>query len=440
VSDEIKKSKGIKFETDKLERARSYEAKLQELGIALIGSLHTLVRNVKLYGPENAIFEKPLEKVRDNINTIFAIDGKLNLQSAGNSFYLNDMLLRIENKNIESIRYLNEEFERCDVGGFSLDKSVNIQELQNFIFIFSNENQETASESGVSSRELKSFKIRSYKKVREILEHQEDVGKFQDAKLDRKRYALIVYARLVHFMQLHLDGLRGLGQEIPMVKSKQLVQDLVDVCFEYKQHFLGLTTAEIDEDSLPFHCANVAVLSVVFGIELGLNKERLLELGTAALFHDIGKVDIDPLLLAKREGWTEEESKEMSRAPYLTVKRLLQARHLDLSNMHNIVVAFEHQVPFGKPIKNIEGKIVMVEPVVDLAVYTRIIAIVECYESLTHQFGRGSDEALKLMSSEWKFRFDPVYMNVFVKMLKGLAARILSDEGKTISFVDAPQQ
>ncbi|MBW1872221.1 MAG: hypothetical protein JRJ19_09160, partial [Deltaproteobacteria bacterium] len=331
------------------------------------------------------------------------------------------------------------EFERCDVGGFALDKSVNIQELQNFIYIFGNENQEAASESGVSSRELKFFKIRSYKIVREILEHQEDTSKIIDAKLDRKRYALIVYARLVHFMQIYLDGLHGLGQEIPMIRSKQLIQDLVDVCFDYKQHFLGLTTAEIDEDSLPFHCANVTVMSVVFGIELGLNKEMLRQLGTAALFHDIGKVDIDPLLLTKKEGWTEEESKKMSRVPFLTVKRLLQARHLDLSNMHNIVVSFEHQVPFGKPLKSLDGTAVMVEPVVDLAVYTRITAIVDCYESLTHQFGRGSDDALKLMSSDWKHRFDPVYMNVFVRILKGLAARILSDEGKTISFIEAPQ-
>jgi HD-GYP domain-containing protein (c-di-GMP phosphodiesterase class II) len=434
LSDTIKKSEGVKFDGEKLERARSYQEKLQELGRALVASLHMLVRNVKLYGPENSVFVKPLEKLQDTINTIIALDGKLNLQCAQTSFYLNDMLLRIDTKVIESLGYLNAEFERCDVGGFTLDKSVNIQELQNFIYIFGRENQTKAGEQGVPGRTLQALKLRHHQKIREILEHEQDATQLMDIRLDRKRYALVVYARVLHFYKKLVAGIRGQGPQIPPQAARNFIQDLVDVNFDYRSHFIGLTTLAGGSDRLAFHAANVAVLAVVFGIELGFSKEQLRELGMAALLHDLGKAELPDELLDKTSGWTPEELATLARVPRLTTRRLLGSGALTLENMHNIVAAVDHQALFGKAIRDLQGNVTMVEATTDLAVYPRVVAIVDGYATLTQQYNHSPEQALRLLNGEWKPRFDPFLLRFFGRMLRGLYTRILAEGGEHVEL------
>lgn len=71
------------------------------------------------------------------------------------------------------------------------------------------------------------------------------------------------------------------------------------------------------------HCINVAVLSVIIGISLGLNNDRLKQLSQAALLHDIGKLSISLDILNKKEKLTEEEMeiiRSHSREGYNMVK------------------------------------------------------------------------------------------------------------------------
>src|SRR4051812_33446129 len=80
--------------TDELGRA--YNEKLQTFGKTLLSSLYMLVRSVKLYDPDNAVFQKPLVALQQTINAIVAKDGKLVLQGVKDTFYLNDMLIRLD--------------------------------------------------------------------------------------------------------------------------------------------------------------------------------------------------------------------------------------------------------------------------------------------------------------------------------------------------------
>ena len=53
------------------------------------------------------------------------------------SFYLNNMLVKVDLNAMENIRYLLEEMRAKDVGGFTLAKPVRSAELKNFVWIFS---------------------------------------------------------------------------------------------------------------------------------------------------------------------------------------------------------------------------------------------------------------------------------------------------------------
>lgn len=69
----------------------------------------------------------------------------------------------------------------------------------------------------------------------------------------------------------------------------------------------GLDLDMLYDDGLYRHCMNVAYLSVQLGMKLGLDLHELIALGMGALLHDIGKIELDPLILNKPGKLTEEE-------------------------------------------------------------------------------------------------------------------------------------
>ncbi len=419
----------------KVELARSYEEKLQALGRTLIGSLYMLVRNVKLYDPENEIFNKPLEQIKDCINTVIAMDENLNLQGAGESFYLNNMLVKIDINSLDNVRYLLNEFARRNVGGFVLSQPITIPELRDFIYIFSRESDESVGEKGVSARKLQALKLRRYEKIQEILKDQHLSDNLERA-VDRKRYALTVYARSIYFMRKYLAGLRGDGPKIAIGKGGRFIQDLVDVCHGHRTHFLGLTTLKSDDEYLCFHSVNVVLMSIVFGSELGLSKAQLRDLGMVAMFHDIGKVDVDDELLEKRGKLLPEELKKVRKSPIYSVKKILRARRLNALTVHRIVTAYEHKTDFGTPVKDLKGNVSFVVPRSDLGVFSKIVAIADCYDALTSRRpfreAYSSDIALTLMWTELKHKFDPLYLKIFMNVMKLPSVRVLSDKGEKV--------
>lgn len=430
------KFQGLLYEDpEKVEMARSYEEKLQVLGRTLIGSLYMLVRNVKLYDPENEIFNKPLEQLKDCINTIIAMDESLSLQGAGESFYLNNMLIKIDVNSLDNVRYLLGEFSRRNVGGFVLSQPINLPELRDFIYIFSRESDENVGEKGVSARKLQALKLRKYEKIQEILKDQHLSDNLERA-VDRKRYALTVYARTIYFMRKYLAGLRGEGPKIAIGKSGRFVQDLVDVCHGHRTHFLGLTTLKSDDEYLCFHSVNVVLMSIVFGAELGLSKAQLRDLGMVAMFHDIGKIDVDDELLEKRGKLLPEELKQVRKSPIYSVKKILRARRLNALTVHRIVTAYEHKTDFGTPVKDLKGNVSFVVPRSDLGVFSKIVAIADCYDALTSRRpfreGYSPEIALTLMWTELKHKFDPQFLKIFMNVMKLPSVRVLSDKGEKV--------
>ncbi len=120
---------------------------------------------------------------------------------------------------------------------------------------------ETPDDDGLSSRKLLAIKIARWSKLREKLEKEK---LDDDEKVDRKKYAITVYARAVFFISKYLDSVRK-GTPMAAARALRLVQDLVDICFDAKVHFLGMTTMHQESDYLVYHQVNTCLLSIVFG-------------------------------------------------------------------------------------------------------------------------------------------------------------------------------
>jgi HD-GYP domain-containing protein (c-di-GMP phosphodiesterase class II) len=97
-----------------------------------------------------------------------------------------------------------------------------------------------------------------------------------------------------------------------------------------------------DEYTL-YHSVNVAVISMGFGLALGLPQELLRELGMAGMLHDLGKIAI-PLDILRKPGLLDaEEWRVMCRHPVLGADLLAR---LPGSNRLPLIVAFEHHMRY----------------------------------------------------------------------------------------------
>ena len=121
--------------------AREHSEKLQSLCRSVLSTLYMLVRSAKMYDPDNEVFDRPLMTLQDSLNAIVSREGHFELMGIKNSFYVNSMLVKVEFNAVDNIRYLLEELRAKDVGGFEINKPVQVAELKNFVWIFA---QETA--------------------------------------------------------------------------------------------------------------------------------------------------------------------------------------------------------------------------------------------------------------------------------------------------------
>lgn len=416
------------------EFGREHNEKLQALSRSMVAGLYMLVRSVKMYDPENAVFQKPLHQLQDIINQIIGKEGRLELSGVKDSFYLNSMLVKVDLNSIENQRYLLTEMRAKDVGGFTLTKPVTVPELKNFIWIFSKEQAATAEEDGLSGRKLLNMRVAKFSKIKEKLD--KDLNNPGDLKVDRKKYAMTIYARSVFFLSKYLESVRA-GKPINASKALRLVQDFVDISYEQRTHFLGMTTMRRENDYLVYHQVNVALMCIVFGAELGLTKPQLRDLGYIALFHDAGMTTLPEELSTKRGALTPEERVTVQRAPLISVRNILMEKGFSRSTLLRVVTTFEHKTDFGTAVRDSRGNIQMIIPKTNLGAYAKIIAICDAYDALTskrpYRDAYGPEVALMLMWTEMRNKFDPELLEVFMRVMAIQPVKVLSKRQQSLS-------
>jgi HD-GYP domain-containing protein (c-di-GMP phosphodiesterase class II) len=416
------------------EYGREHNEKLQSLARSMVSGLYMLVRSVKMYDPENAVFQKPLHQLQDIVNQIIGKEGRLELTGVKESFYLNGMLVKVDLNSIENQRYLLAELRAKDVGGFTLTKPATVPELKNFVWIFAKEQSGTTEEDGLAGRKLLNMRVAKFSKLKEKL--NKDMDNPGDLKVDRKKYAMTIYARAVFFLSKYLESVRA-GKPINASKALRLVQDFVDISYEQKTHFLGMTTMRREDDYLVYHQVNVCLMCIVFGAELGLTKPQLRDLGYIALFHDAGMATLPEELSTKRGALSPDERVAVQKAPLISVRNILMEKGFSRSTLLRVVTTFEHKTDFGTAVRDSRGNIQMIIPKTNLGAYAKIIAICDAYDALTskrpYRDAYGPEVALMLMWTEMRNKFDPELLEVFMRVMAIQPVKVLSKRQQTLS-------
>ena len=96
--------------------------------------------------------------------------------------------------------------------------------------------------------------------------------------------------------------------ELDLEEAVNVAEKIVEQLMEAKTISLDMVDLRTFDDYTYRHSVNVAVLSTVIGMGMGYGNDELIDLCSAAIFHDLGKLSIDKAILNKSGKLTPEEN------------------------------------------------------------------------------------------------------------------------------------
>jgi putative nucleotidyltransferase with HDIG domain len=111
------------------------------------------------------------------------------------------------------------------------------------------------------------------------------------------------------------------------------------------QEFLRLASVKRYDAGTFVHILNVSILSMYFASKLGIAQDDVLDIGIAALFHDIGKMYLSRSLIKKSDKLTAEEYGKIKGHTLSGAEILL--KYEESLGVLPVVVAFEHHLKAG---------------------------------------------------------------------------------------------
>lgn len=144
---------------------------------------------------------------------------------------------------------------------------------------------------------------------------------------------------VAHSLNLVLDE-----EEVDYLDLRFSILNVMEDFVGRHQELLNLISVK-QRDLITFvHLLNVALLVMFFASRLGLAKEDVLDLGIAAIYHDIGKLYISQKIIKKKARLTEAEFTQVRDHPFLGAKIL--EGYKDSLGYLPVVVACEHHLRY----------------------------------------------------------------------------------------------
>jgi len=292
--------------------------------------LFSAIKTAKLYSGDHPLFNDTIEKtylsLKDALTNkteivVGMVDGELACEE--------DIYFDLSRKLKSSILYLSER----NIEKIYIHKAVNKDELREFATLLSSSKSELSKDSqkvlalhGI--RNIKTGKIKDDSPF--LVEGTEDWQILQN----RYETSVDAYVRSMESV-LNLEDLDYIDLRFNLL-------NVMESFVGRHQEIMSLIAIK-NKDLLTYvHLMNVAILAMHLTAKLGYSKDNVLDVGVAALFHDVGKMYISSKILKKKSKLTERE--------YSTIKdhTVLGARILneysDTMGILPAVVAFEHHL------------------------------------------------------------------------------------------------
>jgi len=382
---------------------------LQAQGMALLSALHAAAQALRLYPLENATVQKALDELNLVASRIAEREDGIELRLVGDFVFLNDARLRLDLSNYVTFSFLTNALTRHGIGAITVDKGVTRDEWAPFLSLLL---REDAGDGNAFRRFQERLEVSPVRHIH--VEEEKGAAALPHDDDEAREAAKRTYAQSVQVAREVLTDIR-LGKAVNVRRVKRAVQAIVDQVLTNQNSIVGMTVLRNYDEYTFTHSVNVCIFSVVLGQKLGLSKVQLYELGLSALFHDIGKMRIDPAIIGKPTALTDEEAAQVREHPTEGLLALFSTHGLGDVPYRAMLVAYEHHMRVdlsGYP-RNRRPR----RP----TLFTRIVSIADAFDAATSKRSYQSmpwtpAEVLREMRDNPALGFDPLLVKAFINV------------------------
>ena len=265
-----------------------------------------------------------------------------------------------------------------------------------------------------------------------------DVGEFTGAAVladsDKIMRAEEFYAAFLKYVEA-LFTQAAIKGELNFNSVAEKIKAACDIIREDRRYLLRVqrnNLASPNDNYLASHAVKSTIISIIIGAYLKLPAHRLIELGVAALLHEIGMIKLPPQIYLSKRALQPQERKAILTHPVLSYN-LLKSFDFPLTVTVAALEHHERENGSGYPRKITGDKI---------SLYAKIIAVACSYEALSAQ--RPHKEAkdgytgmLELLKNEGK-QYDDTIVRALVYSLSiyPIGLYVLLSSGRKGQVVD----
>ncbi len=402
---------------------------VQRSGERLLAALFRLLQAVRIHQRNNAIVTEGAAACIQALND-FADDGRLTLHSTGHGFYIQSEKLRFRKETANLIEHALAFFERRQLPGlvFTIETAhiteTAVLDLARLLNQSGREKEpEMWLEQQLDRHRLDWVEVLSAPEEDEpaLLEGVESLTVTTGADAatvalqTRVAGAKQSYASAYTALQEVADKV-GSGKPAGLRKATRVVQKMVDMLIDDRFVLRALSTIRMHDDYTYTHSVNVGILAMCLGLEIGIPRRVVEDIGICGLFHDLGKVDIPLSILNKPGQLDDSERATIQQHTIRSVQQILQLRASRQVKMRVLVPPFEHHLKYdGSGYPQLPGNR---RP----GLISRILTIADVYDALTapriyRPTAFSPDVALSWMMERAGTDFDPILLKVFCNML-----------------------
>lgn len=192
-------------------------------------------------------------------------------------------------------------------------------------------------------------------------------------------------------------------------EMSQAISEIIDQLMENRNAVINLLDIRTCDEYTFSHSVNVCVLSIITGISLGYDRQRLSSLGMGTLLHDVGKTHVPQEILKKPAALSSEEFEEIKKHCYFGQQII---KNTCCGDIVAASVALQHHERFdgmGYP-RGLKGK--------QIHEFSRIAGIADTYDAVTvdrvYRKAIPPNEAWELISGSGGHFFDYKITSAFL--------------------------
>ena len=201
---------------------------------------------------------------------------------------------------------------------------------------------------------------------------------------------------------------RDVGQRTSDVRHQ--VESIIDELVSNRNMMVNMIDLKCFDNYTYLHSVNVAVLSIVIGLALGLARDTLTRLGLSAILHDIGKIFINKGIVNKPAALTNVEFEEMKKHSQLGFDYAKEKFRLPPASYTGIIDHHEKFNGTGYP-NGKSGK--------QISMFGRIITLADVYDALCserpYRPAMKPSEAMEYVMGGSETMFDPQLTSIFIR-------------------------